>query len=109
MTPFRHCALRLQAIRLPSQARRCAGSRTGGPGRSSASPHEPVRHRYGEGPGDGLSKFQLLKLDGGGSLTFNEGVGSSGVISFFADHANAQPAGVSAWLPEKYWKTAQGF
>jgi hypothetical protein len=34
-----------------------------------------------------------------GSLTFNEGVGSSGTISFFADAANAQPAGAGLATP----------
>lgn len=34
-----------------------------------------------------------------GSLTFNEGIGSSGTLSFFADHANGQPGGSGLATP----------
>ena len=34
-----------------------------------------------------------------GSLTFNEGVGSSGTLSFFADLANGQPGGTGLVTP----------
>jgi hypothetical protein len=34
-----------------------------------------------------------------GSLTFNEGIGSSGTLSFFADHADGQPGGIGLSTP----------
>jgi PEP-CTERM motif len=49
--------------------------------------------------GDTSFKAPVTGIRESGSLTFNEGVGSSGTISFFADKANGQPGGPSLNKP----------
>src|SRR4029077_14794531 len=49
--------------------------------------------------GDTDFAFPVTGIRESGSLTFNEGVGSSGTISFFADHANSQPGGTGLSTP----------
>jgi hypothetical protein len=49
--------------------------------------------------GDTDFAFPVTGIRESGSLTFNEGVGSSGTISFFADHANGQPGGLGLATP----------
>jgi PEP-CTERM motif len=49
--------------------------------------------------GDTDFAFPVSDIRESGSLTFNEGVGSSGTISFFADPANGQPAGTGLATP----------
>jgi PEP-CTERM motif len=63
---------------------------------------------FNEGPSTGTLRLMVGDTDfavpvtgirESGSLTFNEGVGSSGTLSFFADKANGQPAGPGLATP----------
>jgi hypothetical protein len=49
--------------------------------------------------GDTDFAFPVTGIRESGSLTFNDGVGSAGTLSFFADHANGQPGGVGLTTP----------
>jgi PEP-CTERM motif len=49
--------------------------------------------------GDTDFAFPVTGVRESGSLTFNEGIGSSGTLSFFADAANGQPAGSGLATP----------